>query len=273
MSYSVLSDGQKLLYINVEESEVSIPNDETVVIESNPLSVFNKVTVTRSSDTQEYSKRIIKCFRRPIKIATNKITITPDNLETINIKGGPYSEIVLNPTTRVDIVTNQTEIAYEAFKSTNITSYTNNYTNSFDIGSKAFYNCSSLEKIITPNARYINENVFYGCSNLVNIDFSNAETLGNYCFDSCSNLETLRLPVGRVIGNGCFSKCHKLNDLYLGYSSAICSIGNYAFEQWRSGHTLTVHVRSTLLNSYRSDTSWAAYESAGYVTFVGDYHD
>uniref|UniRef100_UPI004025CCBD leucine-rich repeat protein n=2 Tax=Candidatus Limisoma sp. TaxID=3076476 RepID=UPI004025CCBD len=98
-----------------------------------------------------------------------------------------------------------------------------------EIGSNAFYGCSSLTSIEIPEGvEYLYEQVFYGCTALESVKLpQNLLQIGNNCFYRCSSLENVTIPEGvTTIGNSAFYGCN-LNALTL--PSTVTSIGGSAF--------------------------------------------
>jgi hypothetical protein len=87
-----------------------------------------------------------------------------------------------------------------------------------EIGSKAFYQCSSMTKVKLPKSiRSVGELAFYRCYNLTGLTLPEGlESIGNAAFYLCVDLTNIKFPKGlRRIGDEAFSHCNSLTDLKL----------------------------------------------------------
>ena len=88
-----------------------------------------------------------------------------------------------------------------------------------EIGSSAFFGCSSLTSIEIPaGVTSIGDSAFYRCSNLESVTFaegSGLTTIGGDAFEYCSSLKSIEIPAGVTgIGDWAFNGCSNLNTLY-----------------------------------------------------------
>ncbi len=97
-----------------------------------------------------------------------------------------------------------------------------------EIGSKAFSNFISLERVYIYGAvKNIGERAFENCKSLIDISNSNFEHIGNYAFYDCRKLESFYLPQTiKTIGEGAFKNS---NPKITGWWENIESIGKEAF--------------------------------------------
>ena len=117
-----------------------------------------------------------------------------------------FTEVRINDEYK-DIVADVKEIAWSAFSScTKITSVTAN--NIEFIGSAAFRNCTSLEKVALGNKlKTIGSSAFYCCNSLKSINLPDGlTTIGKNTFSGCSSLfsgSTLKIPASvTLLGSG-----------------------------------------------------------------------
>ena len=100
-----------------------------------------------------------------------------------------------------------------------------------DIGSRAFYGCSSLQTVNIPNSvTTIGEYAFYGCSSLQTVNIPNSvTTIGTYAFSGCSSLQTVNIPNSvATIGVRTFNGCSSLQTVNI--SNSVTYIGSYVFK-------------------------------------------
>ena len=98
------------------------------------------------------------------------------------------------------------------------------------IGSKAFYNCQSLESLqLSASLSSIAADAFYGCKTLRRLTIpSSVTSIGNNAFYGCNNLHYLK--IGRRVsslGAGAFSGCGRLTSLDI--PNSLTTLGNNAF--------------------------------------------
>ena len=140
----------------------------------------------------------------------------------------------------------------------------------------AFYLCSSLSSISIPLVQSIAYRTFYGCSSLTSIYLPSCTVMtGTQPFMECRNLSIIDFSVlGGSISAGAFSSCYNLLNLYL-RGSTVCGLANVnAFSRTpistyttsTGGVYGSIHVRASLLDTYKTATNWINYSSR----FVGD---
>ena len=134
-------------------------------------------------------------------------------------------------------------------------------TNATSIGNYAFYNCSNLTKASFPNATSIGEYAFYNCSSLTSVDTPNATKISSYAFQSCSSLTEVSFPNATSIGNSAFYDCSSLTTIYVGTNtSTVCTLSDTnAFTNCTN--LTNIYVPASLVDRYKSDTSWSRYAS------------
>lgn len=105
-------------------------------------------------------------------------------------------------------------------------------SNCTNIGSYAFYGCSSLTNVvISEGVTSIGEWTFYECSSLTDISLPNTlKSIGEFDFSYCSSLENVIIPEGVTsIGNMAFYECSSLTDIIL--PDTLIGIWEGAFEE------------------------------------------
>ena len=98
------------------------------------------------------------------------------------------------------------------------------------IGNYAFYGCSGLTSVTSPNSvTSIGNYAFNGCTGLTSIEIPHSVTsIGNYAFYGCSGLTSVTIPNSVTsIGNYAFNGCTGLTSITI--PNSVTSIGNYAF--------------------------------------------
>lgn len=98
------------------------------------------------------------------------------------------------------------------------------------IGDRAFYRCSDLNSVTTPNSvTTIGANAFSECYGLTSIIIPNSVTnIGEGAFSSCIYLTSITIPYSvTTIGKWAFSYCVGLTSITI--PNSVTSIGQYAF--------------------------------------------
>jgi hypothetical protein len=72
------------------------------------------------------------------------------------------------------------------------------------VGTKAFQNCSSLQRVKMPGAKIIETFAFSCCRSLTNVEFDKLETVGQAAFNNCTSLQRVKLPKAKTIGQSAF---------------------------------------------------------------------
>lgn len=99
-----------------------------------------------------------------------------------------------------------------------------------EIGRHAFDNCSALKKVTIGNGvKIINSRAFLSCKKLTEVSFGNSiEEIGLEAFFECQRLEEIQLKDGvRIIGEGAFGECGQLKKVSIG--KGLQEIGAEAF--------------------------------------------
>ena len=99
-----------------------------------------------------------------------------------------------------------------------------------NIGSYAFYYCTSLTSIeFSGSLTTIGEMTFYGCTSLTSIVISEGVTaIGESAFQSCTSLTSIELPDSlTTIGEGAFAYCDLLTSIVI--PEGVTTIGEWAF--------------------------------------------
>ena len=110
-----------------------------------------------------------------------------------------------------------------------------------NIGSSAFWDCSSLTSVTIPNSvTSIGEEAFYECSSLTSITIPNSVTsIGNGAFYSCDKLTSVTIPNSVTsIGSRVFAFCSKLTSVTI--PNSVTSIGGSAFHGCSSLTSVTI---------------------------------
>ena len=126
---------------------------------------------------------------------------------------------------------------------TNIIAFTElkYFTGITEIPSKAFYDCSSLWKIIIPaNIVTIADNAFYNCDLLTNVTIPDSVTsIGKYAFQNCTSLTSVTIGNSVTkIGFAAFRDCTSLTSVVI--PDSVTSIGDEAFWYCTSLTSVTI---------------------------------
>ena len=109
--------------------------------------------------------------------------------------------------------------------------YINIPTTVVEIGSSAFYCCTSLEKIEIPDSiEEIGKSAFVRCSSLKSIKLSkNLKKIGEHAFYYCESLESIEIPDNvEEIGKEAFEGCSSLKSIKI--PKSVKKIGENAFK-------------------------------------------
>ena len=112
---------------------------------------------------------------------------------------------------------------------------------------------------------------FFSCTSLQSVNFPNCNTIGEFAFDNCISLQSVSFPNCSTIENFAFASCTSLQSVYL-LSTSVCTLSNSnAF--WLTpisrssylGYYGSIYVPSSLLTAYQAATNWTYYSNR----FVG----
>lgn len=121
-----------------------------------------------------------------------------------------------------------------------------------EIGEYAFWNCTSLTVIESPDssAVRINEGAFRDCISLKSVALYGKSRLeGKYVFSGCRSLEHLQFPPAMdIIPSHSFSYCRNLREVHL--PSELTNIGSNAFSECSSLRLVRLPDSVTELESY-----------------------
>ena len=117
------------------------------------------------------------------------------------------------------------------------------------IGIDAFFNCSSLTSITIPESvTSIGSHAFYRCISLTSITIpenSKLTSIGSRAFDSCISLTSISIPESVTsIGSSAFDSCRSLTSISI--PESVTSIGDEAFSYCSSLTSITIPENSKL---------------------------
>ncbi|MBR2296384.1 MAG: leucine-rich repeat protein [Clostridia bacterium] len=124
-----------------------------------------------------------------------------------------------------------------------------------EIGSSAFYNCTSLESVTIGNSvTSIGSYAFDGCTSLTSVTIPDSVTsIGDEAFRNCDSLKIVTIPDSVIsIRNSVFKGCDSLTSVTM--PNSVIEIGNYAF------YGCTALTSVTIPNSVTSIGSYAFYD-------------
>ena len=143
-----------------------------------------------------------------------------------------------------------------------------------NIGSNAFYDCSTLASITIPNSvTSIESKAFYNCYALSPITIPNSVTsIGTYVFNNCYSLASITIPNGVTsIVEGTFYNCYSLASITI--PNSVTSIGAQIFYKCYSLASITIPNGITSIgnNAFRNCYSLASITIPNGVTSIGTY--
>ena len=142
-----------------------------------------------------------------------------------------------------------------------------------DIGSLAFYGCTSLKSISIPDSvSSIGYEAFNFCNSLTNIIIPDSvSSIGDRSFSNCTSLKSITIPKSITsIGDQVFAKCTSLKSITI--PDRVTSIGSEAFFNCTSLKSITIPDSVTLIGdrAFDSCTSLKSITIPDSVTSIGD---
>lgn len=119
------------------------------------------------------------------------------------------------------------------------------------IGEKAFFGCTSIEKITIPDSvTALGAKAFYKCEGLKELAIGKGLTeISNYAFYNCIALESITIPEGITsIGKYAFRGCTALKSLNI--ANTVTSIGSFAFMGAENLNTLVIPESVTSIGKH-----------------------
>ena len=132
-----------------------------------------------------------------------------------------------------------------------------------EIAAAAFANCENLAKVSIANTvTKIDYYAFRGCTALKEIVIPNSVTyIGEEDFKGCTNLKEVIIGSGlEYLGPASFSNCTELTDVYVYTNSRPKTYYDNAFSNSDINYA-TLHVRESLIPSFKSDIPWKNFGS------------
>ena len=130
-----------------------------------------------------------------------------------------------------------------------------------NIGSNAFYDCSTLASITIPNSvTSIESKAFYNCYALSPITIPNSVTsIGTYVFNNCYSLASITIPNGVTsIGTYVFNNCYGVAFYdFTDYTSVPTLAGTNAFTNIAAD--CQIRVPASLVDAWKAATNWSTY--------------
>ena len=140
-----------------------------------------------------------------------------------------------------------------------------------NIGTYAFYGCSSLTSITIPTSvTSIGNEAIRDCSRLTSITIPNSVTsIGAFAFSGCKDLTAITIPNSVVsIGNAAFENCSKFTSITI--PNSVTSIGIRAFDGCSGLNTVTIgnSVTSIGENAFKSCTGLCSVHIKNLVSWL-----
>ena len=128
-----------------------------------------------------------------------------------------------------------------------------------EIGTYAFYGCTSLTSVEIPNSvTEIGTYAFYGCTSLTSVEIPNSVTeIGDYAFFYCQNLTSVDIGNGVTsIGNSAFAYCANVTSITI-RATTPPTLGTDAIAVNPNG--MSIIVPPGCIQAYKEVTNWANY--------------
>lgn len=152
------------------------------------------------------------------------------------------------------------------------------------IGEYAFYGCNKLELAQMSTVNRIDKYAFMLCTSLKNIDLSVCTYVGvgafydtnltivkmpkamnilGQAFSSCKNLTNVIIQSNTYIDTAAFSGCSNLSAVVLSNTTSVSSISQHSVfgNTPIANGTGYIYVPDSLVNSYKTATTWSTYAS------------
>ena len=179
------------------------------------------------------------------KTVENKgITMTVQKIQPYSFYGNEHIETAS--------VTIETDIPERCFYGCSSLKGFDAGSNVKNIGTEAFYECSSLTALNLNNSGDIGDKAFYLCEKIQSLVIGNDGDIGDNAFESCSGLQSLEVRNNGTIGKNAFSSCTSLNSLTVG--NGVKSIGTGALRDCKSLRNVTIDDRDYVLNLEYNDS-------------------
>ncbi len=137
--------------------------------------------------------------------------------------------------------------------------------------SQSFAYCKSLKTIqFPPSLKYIGSYAFQDCSSLEKISLPGLDRIDNYAFQNCSSLKEVRIPSTlQNIGDNAFGGCNNLADIYT-YTVEPISIGQNTFDE-KAYKSARLWMPTQSYANYYYQTQWGQFDNDNYRWFDEPY--
>ena len=140
------------------------------------------------------------------------------------------------------------------------------------IGSKAFYNCTSLTSVTIGNSvTTISDKAFYECTGLTSVVIPDSVTsIGEFTFNQCTSLTSVVIPNSvTTISGGAFYQCTGLTSVVI--PDSVTSIDSFAFSECTGLTSVTIPDSVTSIGeSAFNNTPWYKSYSADTANQYGN---
>ena len=135
------------------------------------------------------------------------------------------------------------------------------FPNLEEVADLAFYGCNKLINVNMPKVKYIKASAFNNCTALIEVSMPNVEILGDQCFRYCSSVEIFYLPKVNSIVGAVFAQCTSIKALIIEQTDSVVVLNsstcfNSSGIQAGTGY---IYVPDSLIDSYKSATNWSTY--------------
>ena len=253
----ITDDGNTRIYIHLEEEDlellcVCLNVVGTIQIDWGDGSTYSSMSGTVNNSFTHSNHQYNSAGNYTIKIIPN------ENTTSISIPGGTnnnvYSAYVRLPGSNLICKPNVNDLqdTFTCFTPfTHVIQKIELGQKITNIGSAAFYRCSTLQSVTIPNGvTAINYSAFSYCPTLESIIIPNGvTTIGNNAFRYCYSLKSVTIPNSiTTMGNYIFSGCELLESITI--PNGITTMGSYTFSDCYSLQSVTIPNGITTMGSY-----------------------
>ena len=158
---------------------------------------------------------------------------------------GEEDEVISDEATHITVAEGVTVILAWAFKEhPNIVELICNVSVE-KIEELAFYECTSLRRVIIPGVKEVDYCAFYYCPALTDVECGKLEIVKEAAFMSCESLRSINMPSARIVELHAFCECKALTNVKFG--NELEQFEESAFKECESLERITIPLKDGLI--------------------------